>query len=104
LAREPLYAKKLKEAGLSCVFLRFDGLEDEIYEKLRGRRLCREKELAVRYCIENELGVILVPTLVPEVNVHQIGAIIDFAIQHNPGVRGVHFQPVSYFGRRPAWF
>jgi len=102
LAREPHYAERLKRVGLSCVFLQFDGLEDEIYQKLRGRPLCKEKELAVKHCMENELGVILVPTLVPGVNTDQLGAIIDFAIQRVPGVRGVHFQPVSYFGRHPG--
>ena len=99
LAGEPAYVRRLKEAGLSCVFLQFDGLEDEIHEKLRGRPLFREKERAIRHCLENELGVILVPTLVPGVNIHQIGAIIEFAGALPPVVRGVHFQPVSYFGR-----
>jgi 7,8-dihydro-6-hydroxymethylpterin dimethyltransferase len=99
LAREPEYVKKLKAAGLSCVFLQFDGLEDEIHVKLRGMPLSQEKERAVAHCREHELGVILVPTLVPDVNVHQIGPIIDYAVNRLPGVRGVHFQPVSYLGR-----
>ena len=99
LAREPDYGRRLKEAGLSCVFLQFDGLDDEVSVKLRGRPLSREKEQAVAHCRELELGVILVPTLVPEVNVHLIGPIIEYAIERLPGVRGVHFQPVSYFGR-----
>ncbi len=99
LAREPDYVRRLKEAGLSCVFLQFDGLDDEIHEKLRGRPLFREKERAIQYCRECELAVVLVPTLVPGVNIHQIGAIIEFARARLPMVRGVHFQPVSYFGR-----
>jgi 7,8-dihydro-6-hydroxymethylpterin dimethyltransferase len=99
LASEPDYGRRLKEAGLSCVFLQFDGLDDEVSVKLRGRPLAREKERAVDHCREHELGVILVPTLVPEVNVHLIGPIIEYAIERLPGVRGVHFQPVSYFGR-----
>jgi hypothetical protein len=99
LAREPGYVERLKEAGLSCVFLQFDGLEDGVYEKLRGRPLFREKERAIRHCLENELGVILVPTLVPGVNIHQIGPIVEFAVTLLPTVRGVHFQPLSYFGR-----
>jgi hypothetical protein len=99
LAAEPDYARRLKEAGLSCVFLQFDGLDDKIHEELRGRPLSREKELAIRYCMEHEVGVVLVPTLVAGVNIHQIGAIIEFAMALLPMVRGVHFQPVSYFGR-----
>ncbi|HTY23357.1 MAG TPA: radical SAM protein [Desulfomonilaceae bacterium] len=102
MAREPAYVNELKDAGLSCVFLQFDGLDDEICKRLRGRALFREKEQAIAHCMGYELGVILVPTLVPDVNIHQIGAIIEYALGHLPGVRGVHFQPVSYFGRYPA--
>jgi hypothetical protein len=46
--------------------------------------------------------VVLVPTLAPGINTHEIGEIIRFAIDHMPTVRGVHFQPVSYFGRYPS--
>jgi uncharacterized radical SAM superfamily Fe-S cluster-containing enzyme len=99
LAGERGYVKKLKEAGLSCVFLQFDGLEDEIFRQLRGRPLAREKDRAVANCLEHELGVILVPTLAPDVNIHQIGPIIEYAMGRLPGVRGVHFQPVTYCGR-----
>lgn len=101
LAKDPAYVRKLRKAGLSCVFLQFDGLEEAVYRTLRGRPLCREKDLAVERCVENGLGVILVPTLVPGVNIDQIGPVIDYAVSRLPGVRGVHFQPVSYFGRYP---
>jgi len=102
LAEDPNLAATLKNAGLSSVFLQFDGTSDSVYEKLRGRALYRIKQRAVAKCIENEIGVILVPTVVPGVNVNQIGNILSFAIDHAPGVRGVHFQPVSYFGRHPG--
>ena len=101
LAREPAYVEKLKEAGLSCVFLQFDGLDDDIYLTLRGRPLFENKDRAIRNCVQNDLGVILVPTLIPGINVRQIGSIIDYGLSHVPGVRGVHFQPVTYFGRYP---
>lgn len=41
------------------------------------------------------------PTVVPGVNDHNLGSIIDLALEWLPVVRGVHFQPVSYFGRYP---
>lgn len=47
------------------------------------------------------MGVVLVPTLVPGVNENHMGEIIQFAINNMPTVRGVHFQPISYFGRYP---
>lgn len=101
LAKDPDYVKKLKEAGLSCVFLQFDGTEDEIYEKLRGQGLFAEKQAAITNCAKEELGVVLVPTLVPGVNTQNIGMILQYAMERMPTVRGVHFQPISYFGRYP---
>lgn len=95
------YVKDLKEAGLSSIFLQFDGTEDAIYKKLRGRELLNIKIKAIENCKKHGIAVILVPTLVPGVNTHNIGEIIDFGLQHLPEVRGVHFQPVSYFGRIP---
>lgn len=99
LARDPALARQLKSAGLSSVFLQFDAVCDTVYEALRKNPLYRIKQAAVRACIRNGIGVILVPTLVPGVNMDQIGPILGFALDHFPGVRGVHFHPVSYFGR-----
>jgi uncharacterized radical SAM superfamily Fe-S cluster-containing enzyme len=99
LAEEAGYAKSLAEAGLTTVFLQFDGTNDLIHTELRGRPLAQIKELAVECCGEAGLGVVLVPTLVSGVNTADIGNIIRFALAHLPVVRGIHFQPVSYFGR-----
>ncbi len=101
LARDPEYADALEDAGLSSVFLQFDGVSDAVYEQMRGRPLLEEKIRAIEVCAARRFGVILVPTLVPGINIDQIGALIDFAIERLPAVRGVHFQPVSYFGRYP---
>ncbi len=100
-AREPSYLEALVEAGLSSVFLQFDGTTDAIYTTLRGQRLFDQKELVIERCAAFGLGVVLVPTVVPGVNAQGIGGLIDLALQHVPTVRGVHFQPVSYFGRYP---
>lgn len=102
LASEAGYAGELKRAGLFSVFLQFDGTEDDIYRKIRGRALLGEKLKAIRHCAEAGLGVVLVPTILPGVNLENIGAILKLALEHAPAVRGVHFQPASYFGRHPA--
>lgn len=102
LAEEPQYAASLKTAGLDCVFLQFDGLDDDIYKKLRGRPLLDEKLKTMDSCAKAGLGVVLVPTVVPGVNDCGIGAILNFAVSRLPDVRGVHFQPISYFGRYPG--
>jgi 7,8-dihydro-6-hydroxymethylpterin dimethyltransferase len=81
--------------------LQFDGTEDGIYEALRGRPLLTQKIAAIEHCAANDIGVILVPVLKPGVNDHNVGDIIRFALRYAPAVRGVHFQPISYFGRYP---
>ena len=101
LARQPDYARRLAEAGLDIVFLQFDGTDDAIFEQLRGAPLLEEKLEAVRVCAALGLGVTLVPTVVRGVNDGDLGAIVALAASLVPGVRGVHFQPVSYFGRFP---
>jgi 7,8-dihydro-6-hydroxymethylpterin dimethyltransferase len=101
LAMEEEYASVLRQAGAASVFFQFDGTEDEIYRKLRGRAFYTEKRRAIERCVENGIGVVLVPTIVPGVNTHNIGAIIKLALELSPGVRGVHFQPVGYVGRGP---
>jgi len=102
LACEAGYARRLKQAGLDCVFLQFDGLTADVYKTIRGCDLFRLKAAAIANCAEAHLGVVLVPTLVPGVNTDQIGAILRFALERVPAVRSVHFQPVSYFGRYPG--
>ncbi len=101
LGEDPRYVKELKSAGLSSVFLQFDGVDSEVHQKLRGRSLSAIKRKAIDNCASHNLAVVLVPTLVPGINIDQIGKIIEFASKHIPVTRGVHFQPVSYFGRYP---
>lgn len=101
LSQDETFVKALKSAGLDSVFLQFDGTSDEIYKRLRGRRLLAVKTRAIENCRKYGIGVVLVPTLVPGVNTEQIGNIIRYALRHIKAVRGVHFQPVSYFGRVP---
>lgn len=99
IAEEPGYIRRLAEAGLNCVFLQFDGLSDETYQKLRGRPLAELKKKAISKCEAADIGVVLVPTLAAGVNTQEVGDILQFALDHMPVVRGVHFQPISYFGR-----
>jgi uncharacterized radical SAM superfamily Fe-S cluster-containing enzyme/CTP:molybdopterin cytidylyltransferase MocA len=102
LAQDAPYLARLKASGLDCVFLQFDGVTDAVYEQIRGKALLTAKRQVIQRCRDQQVGVVLVPTLVPGVNTGQIGKIIRLAIQEMPTVRAVHFQPVSYFGRFPA--
>lgn len=102
LGRDPSFVKALKQAGLASVFLQFDGVKDDVYRRLRGHDLKAAKCTAIEACAHHGIGVVLVPTLVPGVNTHCIGDILEAALAWTPAVRGVHFQPISYFGRYGA--
>lgn len=99
IALEEGYLLELKEAGLDSVFLQFDGLTDASYQYLRGRDLLEMKDMVIEICQKVQMGVVLVCTLTPDVNLDQIGPLIQFALDKLPVIRGVHFQPISYFGR-----
>ena len=101
LAEDEGYVHGLAEAGLSFVFMQFDGVDDTVFSYLRGRPLLRTKLRAIEMCGKYNIGVSLVPTVVRGVNDMQIGDIIRLASSLSPAVRGVHFQPVSFFGRYP---
>ncbi|MEM1514949.1 MAG: radical SAM protein [Candidatus Bathyarchaeia archaeon] len=101
IAKDKRYLKQLKESGADAIYLQFDGVTDDVYLKLRGKSLINLKVKAIKNCAEVELGVVLVPMIVKDVNLHQVGGIIQFAKKWIPVVRGIHFQPISYFGRYP---
>ena len=60
--RDPQLAEGLEQglaaAGLDCVFLQFDGVSDESYQRIRGARLAKLKEQAIARCGDVGLGVV----------------------------------------------
>lgn len=101
IGRDRGFLRSLKEAGLDTLYLQFDGLDDDVYRALRGRPLLNEKLNAIENCGLEGVGVVLVPTLAKGINFAQVGRLVDFAREHMPTVRGVLFQPISFFGRYP---
>ncbi len=100
IADEPGYAEALAAAGVTTVYLQFDGFGRRVYRQIRDAPgLEQVKRRAVERCRAAGLPVILVPTVVKGGNEHQLGDIVDYALANLDVVRGVNFQPVSHFGR-----
>jgi uncharacterized radical SAM superfamily Fe-S cluster-containing enzyme len=96
------YCKTLKEAGVSTVYLQFDGVTPDVYKFTRGVDLVDVKDKVIENCRKVSLhSVVLVVTLVKGVNDHQLGDIIKYAIDNFDVVRCVNVQPVSLCGRIP---
>jgi len=102
LAQSVDYCRGLMEAGMSTLYLQFDGLTPDVYRFTRGTDLLDTKMKAIENCREAGLeSIVLVVTLVKGVNDRQLGDIIRFAIQNFDLVRCVNIQPVSLCGRLP---
>lgn len=101
IAHEEGYARALREAGASVIFMQFDGTRDDIYEELRGEPLFETKLKAIRNCEDAGLAVTLVPTVVRGINDDNIGEMMEFLKDNVNVVKGIHFQPASFFGRFP---
>ena len=102
IAQDPEYAKKLKAAGVSTIYLQFDGLTPEVYKFIRGLDLLETKMKALENLRKAGYdSIVLVVTLVKGVNDQQIGDIIKFAAKNFDLIRCVNVQPVSLCGRLP---
>ena len=97
------FCKALKEAGVSTIYLQFDGVTPDVYKFTRGVDLVEVKKKVIENCRKVGIdSVVLVCTLIKGVNDHQVGDIINFAVENFDVVRCVNFQPVSLCGRIPA--
>ncbi|CAI1492854.1 7,8-dihydro-6-hydroxymethylpterin dimethyltransferase [Thermococcus nautili] len=97
LAFEPELVKKIREAGTNTLYLSYDGMTPQTNWK---------NHWEIPLIFENVRkaggpGIVLVPTTIRNVNDHELGAIINFGLNHLDIVRGVNFQPISLVGRVP---
>jgi uncharacterized radical SAM superfamily Fe-S cluster-containing enzyme len=84
------------------IYFQFDGFERETYRIIRGEPGILEQKLrALDRLAAIGLGVVLVPAVERGVNLHEVGEIVKFAINH-PAVRGINFQPAFHAGRHMA--
>lgn len=102
IAEDIEYLRALKDAGADALYMQFDGTDDGIYQKTRGRPMFEIKKKAIANVAEvGGIGITLVVTVTPDGNLGNVGKMIEFAGANVPTVKGLHFQPVSYFGRYP---
>lgn len=101
LAKSAEFCVKLRESGVTTVYMGFDGVTEKPYLAKYGKPMLEVKTAAVRNCAAAGLAVVLVTCVIPEENDGELGDVVDFAKAHMPTVKGVFFQPISYFGIYP---
>ncbi len=100
LAEDFDYLKSLVDAGLSVIYLQFDGVSERPYQIARGFNAFPLKKKVIENVRRiGKPNVVLVPTVVKGVNDHEAGDIIRFAAENSDVVRGIAFQPVAITGR-----
>ena len=98
-AKSKDYCKQAFEAGLRYAYLQFDGIGNDANSHRQVGNLFDVKLRAIENMHAAGIEIILVSTIVNNLNNDQVGAIVNFAMQ-NPGkISFVAFQPVSFTGR-----
>ena len=98
IARDDRFLEQLNDVRPSLYF-QFDGFERETHRILRGEAdILEEKLQALDRLADTGLNVTIVPAIERGVNEHEIGRIVEFAIEH-PAIRGITFQPAFHAGR-----
>ncbi len=97
LALNPGMAMKLRHAGVSTLYMSFDGVTKRANPKNHW-----ETPMALDVARKAGIGVVLVPTVIRTINENELGAMINFALNNSDVVRAINFQPVSLVGRMPS--
>lgn len=99
IAKDPGYAARLAEAGISGIYLQFDGLSPDVYRKIRGEDLLAVKRRAIENCRAAGVQVVLAMTVIGGINADQMGAVLEFALENRDVVVGIAYQPAFGSGR-----
>jgi len=98
-AKDFNFAKKAAESGLRFVYFQFDGIGNDANSHRHIGNLFDIKMRAIENIHSAGTEIVLVTTLVNDVNNDQVGPIIRFAIDNPKKIAFVAFQPVSFTGR-----
>ena len=103
IARDPAFVAELArlKPGFE-VYLQFDSLEADALKALRGADLTRIRQQALQNLEAAGISTTLVAVIRKGLNDHEVGAIIDHALQWSC-VRGVTFQPIQDAGRNEGF-
>jgi 7,8-dihydro-6-hydroxymethylpterin dimethyltransferase len=98
-AKNKDFCKKAFEAGLRYAYLQFDGVGNDANSHRQVGNLFDVKLRAIENMHEAGIEIILVVTIVNNVNNDQVGSVVKFAMENPKKISFVAFQPVSFTGR-----
>ncbi len=98
-AKDKNFCRRAFEAGLRYAYLQFDGIGNDANNHRQVGNLFDVKLRAIENMHEAGIEIILVITIVNNVNNDQVGPIVNFARENPKKIAFVAFQPVSFTGR-----
>jgi uncharacterized radical SAM superfamily Fe-S cluster-containing enzyme len=98
-AKSKDFSRKAFEAGLRYAYLQFDGIGNDANSHRQVGNLFDVKLRAIENMHEAGIEIVLVTTIVNNVNNDQVGPIVKFAMENPKKIAFVSFQPVSFTGR-----
>ncbi len=98
-AKSKEFCRKAFEAGLRYAYLQFDGIGNDANSHRQVGNLFDVKLRAINNMHEAGIEIVLVTTIVNNVNNDQVGPIVKFAMENPKNIAFVSFQPVSFTGR-----
>jgi uncharacterized radical SAM superfamily Fe-S cluster-containing enzyme len=98
-AKSKEFCREAAEAGLRYAYLQFDGIGNDANSHRQVGNLFDVKLRAIDNLHEAGVEIVLVTTLVNNINNDQVGSVIRFALDNPKKVAFISFQPVSFTGR-----
>src|SRR5258706_4183471 len=98
-AKSKEFCKKAFEAGMRYAYLQFDGIGNDANGHRQVGNLFDVKLRAIENMHEAGIEIVLVVTIVNNVNNDQVGTVVKFAMENPKKIAFVSFQPVSFSGR-----
>src|SRR6266403_2061175 len=98
-AKSKEFCKQAFEAGMRYAYLQFDGIGNDANSHRQIGNLFDVKLRAIENMHEAGIEIVLVVTIVNNVNNDQVGTVVKFAMENPKKIAFVSFQPVSFTGR-----
>jgi uncharacterized radical SAM superfamily Fe-S cluster-containing enzyme len=81
-------------------YLQFDGKEERTHQLIRAAKgLYPVKRQAIANLIEHGLYPLPVMTVTRDINLHEVGAVVQILLEHHPKMNTLILQPAFYSGR-----
>jgi pyruvate-formate lyase-activating enzyme len=98
LGRDATLARRLRQSGLTYLYLALDTLRPEVCRRLRGDELVALRERALSHAVQSGLRFGLNVTVVRD-NLDEVGALLRYAARHAPRLGLVTYLSAARTGR-----